>query len=64
MNSPLTVCASTTASEARSTHHVLRQLVAAAALGLVMLYAVSFSQASMAHNAAHDVRHASGRPCH
>ncbi|MCX7258112.1 MAG: CbtB-domain containing protein [Polaromonas sp.] len=43
---------------------VLVQLGAALALGFVMLYAVGFSEASVAHNAAHDVRHASGRPCH
>lgn len=64
MNSPLIVPASATASDARATRQVLGQLAAAAALGLVMLYAVSFSQASVAHNAAHDVRHATGRPCH
>jgi cobalt transporter subunit CbtB len=43
---------------------VLVQLGAALALGFVMLYAVGFSEASVAHNAAHDVRHANGRPCH
>lgn len=43
---------------------VLAQLGAALLLGLVMLYAVGFSEASAAHNAAHDVRHAAGRPCH
>ena len=43
---------------------VLAQLGAALLLGLVMLYAVGFSEASVAHNAAHDVRHAAGRPCH
>lgn len=43
---------------------VLAQLGAALLLGLVMLYAVGFSEASVAHNAAHDVRHANGRPCH
>lgn len=43
---------------------VLAQLGAALALGFVMLYAVGFSEASVAHNAAHDVRHANGRPCH
>lgn len=47
-----------------STSSVLVQLGAALALGFVMLYAVGFSEASVAHNAAHDVRHASGRPCH
>lgn len=43
---------------------VLAQLVAALLLGLVMLYATGFSEASVAHNAAHDMRHATGRPCH
>ena len=47
-----------------STTSVLAQLGAALFLGLVMLYAVGFSESSVAHNAAHDVRHASGRPCH
>lgn len=32
--------------------------------GLITLYFVGFSTASVAHNAAHDTRHASGFPCH
>lgn len=57
---------STSAPVANSTASasVLAQLGAALALGFVMLYAVGFSEASVAHNAAHDVRHANGRPCH
>lgn len=57
---------STSAPVANSTvsASVLVQLGAALALGFVMLYAVGFSEASVAHNAAHDVRHANGRPCH
>lgn len=43
---------------------MLAQIGGALLLGLVMLYAVGFSEASVAHNAAHDVRHANGRPCH
>jgi len=43
---------------------LLRQLAAAALLGLVMLYGVAFADSPVAHNAAHDVRHATGRPCH
>lgn len=43
---------------------MLAQLAAAFVLGLVMLYATGFSEASVAHNAAHDTRHANGRPCH
>jgi len=56
---PVTVNPATTDSTS-----VLVQLGAAMLLGLVMLYAVGFSEASVAHNAAHDVRHATGRPCH
>jgi len=32
--------------------------------GLVILYFVGFSNLPLAHNAAHDTRHASGFPCH
>lgn len=56
--SPVTVNPTTASAS------VPAQLVAALLLGLVMLYAVGFSEASVAHNAAHDVRHATGRPCH
>jgi len=37
---------------------------AVAAFGLLMLYGVGFSTLSVAHNAAHDTRHATGFPCH
>jgi cobalt transporter subunit CbtB len=56
--------ASLTLTPVTATASVLAQLAAALLLGLVMLYAVGFSEASVAHNAAHDVRHANGRPCH
>ena len=55
---------STPVAHSAASASVLVQLGAALALGLVMLYAVGLSEASVAHNAAHDVRHASGRPCH
>ena len=32
--------------------------------GLITLYCVGFSTASVAHNVTHDTRHASGFPCH
>lgn len=38
--------------------------LAAAALGAVLLYAVAFSHSAVAHNAAHDVRHVTVKPCH
>ena len=56
--------ASTPVAHSTASTSVLVQLGAALALGFVMLYAVGFSEASVAHNAAHDVRHATGRPCH
>ena len=39
-------------------------LISAFLLGLAILYGVGFEQAPMAHNAAHDVRHSQGFPCH
>ena len=43
---------------------VLRPLAAAAALGLVVFYVVAFADSPLAHNAAHDVRHVTVKPCH
>lgn len=43
---------------------VWRQLAAAALLGVVVFYGVAFADLPMAHNAAHDVRHVTVRPCH
>lgn len=40
------------------------QLVAAFALGATILYAAAFVQTSAVHNAAHDMRHSQGFPCH
>ena len=34
------------------------------AFGFVLLFGVGFSTLSIAHNAAHDTRHATGFPCH
>ena len=38
--------------------------LAAAALGLVLLYGAGLAQVEELHNAAHDARHAAGFPCH
>lgn len=46
------------------TRSALLQLAASAALGLVVLYGVAFAQSPLAHNAAHDVRHVTVKPCH
>jgi len=43
---------------------LLRPLFAAAALGLVVLYGVAFAESPLLHNAAHDVRHITVKPCH
>lgn len=43
---------------------LLLQLSAAAALGCVLLYGVAFADSPIAHNAAHDVRHVTVKPCH
>jgi cobalt transporter subunit CbtB len=36
----------------------------AAFLGAFMIWGVGFSHIAAAHNAAHDVRHSNGFPCH
>ncbi len=36
----------------------------AALLGMVLVWGVGFSHISVFHNAAHDVRHSNGFPCH
>lgn len=58
-----TTAAATTTTSATSAA-LLRPLVAAAALGLVVLYGVAFADSPLAHNAAHDVRHVTVKPCH
>ncbi len=40
------------------------QIFGAILLGLVMLYGVGFASIDVAHNAAHDGRHAVAFPCH
>ena len=40
------------------------QLAGAFLLGTVILYGAAFAQTSAVHNAAHDMRHSQGFPCH
>lgn len=47
-----------------ATRSALLQLAASAALGLVMFYGVAFAESPLVHNAAHDVRHVTVKPCH
>lgn len=56
--------ATVTAIAAARTDAWLAPLLAAMLLGAVIVFGVEFSEAPAAHNAAHDVRHANGRPCH
>jgi cobalt transporter subunit CbtB len=39
-------------------------LIAVAALGLGVIFVAGHVQAATLHDAAHDVRHATGFPCH
>lgn len=61
MNGTSTTAPTGATSAVRS---LLLQLAAAAALGLVVLYGVAFAESPVAHNAAHDVRHVTVKPCH
>lgn len=40
------------------------QLIGAFMLGVVIMYAAGFVNTSAVHNAAHDMRHSQGFPCH
>ena len=61
MNGTTTSAPLGTTSDARS---LLLQLAAGAALGFIVLYGVAFAESPLAHNAAHDVRHVTVKPCH
>jgi cobalt transporter subunit CbtB len=43
---------------------LLLQLAGAAALAVTVFYGVAFAESPLAHNAAHDVRHVTVKPCH
>ena len=53
---------SATISKTRS--QTLIAATMAAFLGMFMVWGVGFSHVAAAHNAAHDVRHSNGFPCH
>ena len=40
------------------------QLIGAFLLGAMIVYAAGFVNTSAVHNAAHDMRHSQGFPCH
>ena len=62
MNIPTSIPASTLTHSA--VLGLSRQLAAAAAVGFAVLYGVAFADSPLAHNAAHDVRHITVKPCH
>jgi len=39
-------------------------ITGAVALGLILLFAAGFAQATVMHDTAHDTRHAMAFPCH
>ena len=49
---------------AQSAISMLGQTMAALVFGVVILFAVGFAPMDIAHNAAHDTRHALAFPCH
>lgn len=56
------IATETTLSPTRSVS--IAPALAAAFLGLFMAWGIGFSDISAVHNAAHDVRHSAGFPCH
>lgn len=61
------------ASNTVTTHHIAPvstslskplQLAGAFLVGAIILYAAGFVNTSAVHNAAHDMRHSQGFPCH
>ena len=40
------------------------QIAFAVILGSVILYGAGFANSAVVHNAAHDIRHSQGFPCH
>ncbi|MGI9327990.1 MAG: CbtB domain-containing protein [Pseudomonadales bacterium] len=43
---------------------IVSSLIGAMLLGVVIIFATGFTETSVAHNAAHDMRHANAFPCH
>ena len=54
----------TTTVFAKSTTSTLAQVLFMALLGSLMMFAAGHAQSAALHDAAHDVRHATGFPCH
>ena len=52
------------ATATQTTDMGLVGILGAAVLGLALLFAAGFAQASVMHDTAHDQRHAMAFPCH
>ncbi len=48
----------------RARSNAILAALTAIALGMTILFVVGFSHSDLLHAAAHDVRHATGFPCH
>ncbi len=60
----LQACTSASTAAPSALLGLIGQLAATAALGIAVLYGVAFAESPLAHNAAHDVRHVTVKPCH
>lgn len=54
----------TTTSSAKTTSNTLASVLFMAVLGASALFMAGLAQSAVLHDAAHDVRHATGFPCH
>jgi len=64
MQNQTSTATSITRSSISTTFTKPLQLVGAFLLGAVILYAAGFVNTATVHNAAHDMRHSQGFPCH
>lgn len=60
----LTQAQTTTLAGSKTRSQTLIAATMCAFLGMFMVWGVGFSHIAAAHNAAHDVRHSNGFPCH
>ena len=60
----MTTTKMTTLHETARQSSTLMQAVFALAVGGLIVFAAGFAQSQALHDAAHDVRHSTGFPCH
>ena len=64
MQNQVTAATSPHAAKITTTISKPLQLTIAILLGTVILYGAGFVNMAVVHNAAHDIRHSQGFPCH